>query len=82
MKEEKLIKRCINNIIDNSLKYGEQIDVNLKKLRKELVIKIEDDGPGIPKMRLKMFLNLFIKLIKVDLKLKIVLVLVYPYPQI
>ena len=46
---KQLLKRCINNIIDNSLKYGEQVDVKLKKLRKEVVINIEDDGPGIPK---------------------------------
>ena len=44
-----LITRCINNIIDNSLKYGEKIIVDLKKSINNIVIIIDDDGPGIPK---------------------------------
>ena len=44
-----LINRCINNLIDNALKYGKNIDVELSKKNTNLFIKIEDDGPGIPK---------------------------------
>jgi two-component system, OmpR family, osmolarity sensor histidine kinase EnvZ len=43
-----LIKRCINNLIDNSLKYGEKVNIELLKKNTNILIKIEDDGPGIP----------------------------------
>jgi two-component system osmolarity sensor histidine kinase EnvZ len=44
-----LIKRCINNLIDNSLKYGTKVNIELSKKTTSIFIKIEDDGPGIPK---------------------------------
>ena len=59
-----LLKRCINNIIDNSLKYGKRIDISLKRLRKELVLKIEDDGPGIPESEIENVLKPFYKIDK------------------
>ena len=43
-----LIKRCMNNLIDNSIKYGNKINIELIKNKSNLVIKVEDDGPGIP----------------------------------
>jgi len=43
-----LIKRCINNLIDNSIKYGNKVNIELAKKNTNLFIKIEDDGPGIP----------------------------------
>ncbi len=43
-----LIKRCLNNLIENSIKYGNKINIGLIKNKTNLVIKVEDDGPGIP----------------------------------
>ena len=43
-----LIKRCLNNLIENSIKYANKINVELTKNKTNLVIKVEDDGPGIP----------------------------------
>ena len=43
-----LLQRCFNNIIDNAIKYGQKINVELSKKGKNLFIIIEDDGPGIP----------------------------------
>ncbi len=43
-----LIKRCLNNLIENSIKYGNKINIELLKNKTNLVIKVEDDGPGIP----------------------------------
>ncbi len=43
-----LIRRCLNNIIDNSIKYGENIIVSLNKNINNITINVEDDGPGIP----------------------------------
>ncbi len=42
-----LIQRCLNNLIDNALKYGENVKIKQKKHKKKIFIFIEDDGPGI-----------------------------------
>ena len=44
-----LIRRCINNLIDNAVKYGKKVNIELNKNNNNLFMKIEDDGPGIPK---------------------------------
>ena len=58
-----LIKRCINNLIDNALKYGEKINIELSKKNKNIFIKIEDDGPGIPEEEYE---NVFKPFYKID----------------
>ena len=58
-----LIKRCINNLIDNALKYGKKINVELSKKNTNIFIKIEDDGPGIPE---KEYDNVFKPFYKID----------------
>ena len=42
-----LINRCLNNLIDNALKYAKKVDVSLNKKNTNLFIIIDDDGPGI-----------------------------------
>ena len=42
-------KRCISNLVDNSLSYGEKIEISTKKIVKDLIILVDDDGPGVPK---------------------------------
>ncbi len=42
-----LIKRSINNLIDNSLKYGKKVNIELTKKTTNIFLNIEDDGPGI-----------------------------------
>tara|TARA_X000001036_G_scaffold195634_1_gene184452 strand:- start:485 stop:1804 length:1320 start_codon:yes stop_codon:yes gene_type:complete len=58
-----LIQRCINNLIDNSIKYGDKVIIELKKNNNNIFIKIEDDGPGIPKEE---FENVFKPFYKID----------------
>ena len=58
-----LIKRCINNLIDNSIKYANKVNIELSKKNTNLFIKIEDDGPGIPE---KEYENVFKPFYKVD----------------
>ena len=58
-----LIKRCINNLIDNAIKYGEKINIELNKNNNNLFIKIEDDGPGIPESE---YNNVFKPFYKID----------------
>ena len=43
-----LIQRSLNNIIDNSIKYAEKINLELFKESSNIIITIDDDGIGIP----------------------------------
>ena len=43
-----LIKRCLNNLIDNAIKYSKNIFITLRKSSDNILIIIDDDGPGIP----------------------------------
>mgnify|MGYP001194669329 FL=1 len=47
--KKSLINRCLNNLIDNSLKYSNKVKISLTKKKTDLFITIDDDGPGIPK---------------------------------
>ena len=58
-----LINRCINNLIDNALKYGKNINVEVSKKNSNIFIKIEDDGPGIPEVE---YDNVFRPFYKID----------------
>ena len=58
-----LIKRCINNLIDNALKYGKKVHIDLSKKNSNIFIKIEDDGPGIPQEE---YDNVFKPFYKID----------------
>ena len=58
-----LIKRCLNNLIDNSIKYGKKLNVELSKKKLSLIIKVEDDGPGIPESEYE---NVFKPFYKID----------------
>jgi len=58
-----LIRRCINNLIDNSLKYGKKVNIELSKKTTNIFIKIEDDGPGIPENE---YNNVFKPFYKID----------------
>lgn len=40
--------RCLNNVIDNALRYGTRCEVSVQELDRHVEIYIDDDGPGIP----------------------------------
>ena len=58
-----LIRRCFNNLIDNSIKYSSNILISLKKSANSIIIIIDDDGPGIPKNERE---NVFKPFYKID----------------
>ena len=58
-----LIRRCINNLVDNALKYGEKVNIELSKKATNIFVKIEDDGPGIPENE---YDNVFKPFYKID----------------
>ena len=58
-----LIKRCLNNLIDNSLKYAKKVKIVQENTKKNIIITIEDDGPGIP---VSEYENVFKPFYKID----------------
>lgn len=42
-------KRCLSNLIDNGLSYGNIVEISTKDNIKDLEIFVDDDGPGISK---------------------------------
>jgi len=42
------IKRCLVNLTDNGLAYGKKVEIFAKKTANNVVIFVDDDGPGIP----------------------------------
>jgi len=53
------IKRCINNILSNSLKFSKKIQITCNKKKDHVEIIIDDDGPGIPQSERKKVLQPF-----------------------
>ena len=43
-----LIKRCLNNLIDNAINYADKVKIELIKKNTNIFVRIDDDGPGIP----------------------------------
>jgi len=58
-----LIQRCLNNLIDNSIKYSSNISISLKKTENSIKITVDDDGPGIPEKERE---NVFKPFYKID----------------
>ena len=58
------IKRCLINLIDNALVYGQKIEIFTKKMMNNIVILIDDDGPGIPESEYQNVLKPFYRIDK------------------
>ena len=58
-----LIKRCLNNLIDNASNFAKNIKIKQQKIKRNIIIFIEDDGPGIP---LSEYENVFKPFYKID----------------
>ena len=59
-----LIQRSLNNIIGNSIKYANKINLQLSKENQNIIITIDDDGIGIPKNEYQNVFKPFYKLDK------------------
>jgi signal transduction histidine kinase len=47
------LKRCMGNLIDNALKYGDRAHVFVEDSAKAFVLHVDDEGPGVPAQRLE-----------------------------
>ena len=56
------IRRCLNNLIGNALRYGERAAIVISETDEEIVIAIHDEGPGIPEDKLETVFNPFYRI--------------------
>ena len=58
------IKRCLTNFIDNGLSYGKNVKIISKKTPSNMIILVDDDGPGIPEKEYQNVLKPFYRIDK------------------
>lgn len=46
--EPAMLRRAINNLVSNGIRYGQQVEMSITDTRHQLRIAIRDHGPGIP----------------------------------
>lgn len=56
------LRRAIRNLIDNALKYAGQAEVFWQQEKDQIVIQIQDAGPGIPEHQLETVMQPFVRL--------------------
>ena len=54
----------MGNLIDNGLSYGEKVEIITKKTLKDLIIIVDDDGPGIPQTEYEKVIKPFYRIDK------------------
>jgi signal transduction histidine kinase len=47
------LKRCIGNLVDNALKYGQNAHLHIEDDAAAFVLHVDDEGPGVPEQRLE-----------------------------
>ena len=58
-----LLQRCLENLINNSIKYANNTYIKLNKSSNHSIVIVEDDGPGIP---VNEYENVFKPFYKID----------------
>lgn len=48
MLKKMVMKRAIENLINNALRYGDTVQLSAIQMKRSVIIRIEDNGPGIP----------------------------------
>lgn len=56
------LKRCLGNLVDNALQYGEHAILAVTDAADELTIRVLDDGPGVPEEELERVFEPFYRL--------------------
>ena len=56
------LRRALRNLVSNALRYGTRARVTLQREGREAVLRVEDDGPGIPEGEIARMLEPFTRL--------------------
>ncbi|MFA6311611.1 MAG: ATP-binding protein [Sterolibacterium sp.] len=57
-----MLKRCLTNLLDNALTYGKRARIGIEDTPDELLIRIRDEGPGLPEAELEKVFEPFYRL--------------------
>jgi signal transduction histidine kinase len=47
------LRRCLTNLVENAIRYGGRATIELEDTAKQVVVRIVDDGPGMPEEELE-----------------------------
>jgi signal transduction histidine kinase len=56
------LRRCLENLVENAIRYGASADIEIKDSPERLTIEIRDRGPGIPEPELERVFEPFYRL--------------------
>jgi signal transduction histidine kinase len=56
------LQRCLSNLLDNALKYGNSVEVSAAVIENTVRVMIRDRGPGIPPDKLQAVFDPFVRL--------------------
>lgn len=56
------LKRCLQNLLDNALRYGSDVELEIEDSLDKLVLHVRDRGPGIPEEQLERVFEPFYRL--------------------
>lgn len=57
-----LLKRCLSNLVDNAVLYGQRVTVKVEDTPQCLTLRFLDEGPGIPESELEQVFEPFYRL--------------------
>ena len=55
-------KRALSNLVENALHYGQSVTLLLEQTAESIILRVEDDGPGIPEESIAQALRPFARL--------------------
>ena len=55
------LKRCLANLVDNAVKYGTRTVIHIEDNNQQVVIRVRDNGPGIPPNQLEQVFEPFFR---------------------
>lgn len=56
------LRRCLDNLVNNALRYGHRADITLREASDGVMIDIADAGPGIPENQMSAVFEPFVRL--------------------